>query len=249
MAKYFNYFPTSVYISDRDQTSLDVVTNLTFKFKFNDNTSIILPENSKIKFPDQEFQFQSFSVLDPYLIGVTLCCKHKHEQFWHKNLVQIKNLKTSYYQVEIDTKKFPKIKTKDGYSKIFWYDVEKLGIDCRLKLRFIPEEYLYSSPEDRKSLLDGILAVNGKFDRNLYFNTSSHVFAKDASFLIRSLGGVARISKYETPTPFYKVSFWLSLYFNDKQKQKKVKSQEGVGKQPCIYMEKPFVTNDFLEIS
>ncbi len=36
MAKYFNYFPKSLYISDKDQTSLDVVTNLTFKFKFND---------------------------------------------------------------------------------------------------------------------------------------------------------------------------------------------------------------------
>jgi hypothetical protein len=36
MAKYFNYFPKTIYFSDRDQTSLDTVTNLTFKFKFND---------------------------------------------------------------------------------------------------------------------------------------------------------------------------------------------------------------------
>ena len=34
MAKFFNYFPKTLYFSDRDQTSLDVVTNLTFKFKF-----------------------------------------------------------------------------------------------------------------------------------------------------------------------------------------------------------------------
>lgn len=36
MAKFFNYFPKTTYFSDRDQTSLDIVTNLTFKFKFND---------------------------------------------------------------------------------------------------------------------------------------------------------------------------------------------------------------------
>jgi hypothetical protein len=36
MAKYFNYFPTTAYFSDNEQTSIDVVTNLTFKFKFND---------------------------------------------------------------------------------------------------------------------------------------------------------------------------------------------------------------------
>lgn len=37
MAKYFNYFLKTVYFLDDDKTSLDVVTNLTTKFKF-DNT-------------------------------------------------------------------------------------------------------------------------------------------------------------------------------------------------------------------
>jgi hypothetical protein len=36
MAKFFNYFPKVVYFSDRDQPSLDIITNLTFKFKFNE---------------------------------------------------------------------------------------------------------------------------------------------------------------------------------------------------------------------
>lgn len=37
MAKFFNYFPKVIYFSDKDQTSLDIVTNLTFKFRFNEN--------------------------------------------------------------------------------------------------------------------------------------------------------------------------------------------------------------------
>ena len=36
MAKYFNYFPKVPYFRERDQNSIDIVTNLTFKFKFND---------------------------------------------------------------------------------------------------------------------------------------------------------------------------------------------------------------------
>ena len=36
MSKFFNYFPKVVYFSDRDQPSLDTITNLTFKFKFNE---------------------------------------------------------------------------------------------------------------------------------------------------------------------------------------------------------------------
>ncbi len=37
MAKFFNYFPKVPYFYDNNQTSVDVVTNLTFKFKFNEN--------------------------------------------------------------------------------------------------------------------------------------------------------------------------------------------------------------------
>jgi hypothetical protein len=36
MAKYFNYFPKVPYFLDDDKTTVDVITNLTFKFKFND---------------------------------------------------------------------------------------------------------------------------------------------------------------------------------------------------------------------
>jgi hypothetical protein len=37
MAKYFNYFPTTLYFLEDGKTSLDVVTNLTSKFKFDSN--------------------------------------------------------------------------------------------------------------------------------------------------------------------------------------------------------------------
>lgn len=37
MAKYFNYFPTTPYFLEDDKKSLDIVTNLTSKFKFDSN--------------------------------------------------------------------------------------------------------------------------------------------------------------------------------------------------------------------
>jgi hypothetical protein len=36
MAKYFNYFPKVPYYLDKEKKSLDLITNLTVKFKFND---------------------------------------------------------------------------------------------------------------------------------------------------------------------------------------------------------------------
>jgi hypothetical protein len=44
MSKFFNYFPKVPYFHDRDQTSVDIVTNLTFKFKFNET----FKENSTV---------------------------------------------------------------------------------------------------------------------------------------------------------------------------------------------------------
>lgn len=37
MAKYFNFFPKTPYYIDKDKRSVDLLTNLTTKFKFNDD--------------------------------------------------------------------------------------------------------------------------------------------------------------------------------------------------------------------
>jgi hypothetical protein len=44
MAKYFNFFPKTPYYIDKDKRSVDLLTNLTTKFKFNDD----FKENSVI---------------------------------------------------------------------------------------------------------------------------------------------------------------------------------------------------------
>ncbi len=36
MAKYFNFFPKTSYYKSKDSTSLDVVTNITTRYNFND---------------------------------------------------------------------------------------------------------------------------------------------------------------------------------------------------------------------
>jgi hypothetical protein len=54
MANFFKYFPTTIYSLDTENSSLDIITNLTFKFKFNDT----FKENSVVYYdyivPDGE---------------------------------------------------------------------------------------------------------------------------------------------------------------------------------------------------
>lgn len=61
----------------------------------------------------------------------------------------------------------------------------------------IPQEYLYSSVENRKELLRGLFDTDGFNDKvcsRIEYCTTSEQLCKDVVFLIRSLGGYAKVS-------------------------------------------------------
>lgn len=66
--------------------------------------------------------------------------------------------------------------------------------------RFIPDEYLYASVEDRISLLQGLLDTDGELrDDFLGFSSSSKALADGVAFIVESLGGNARKSIRKEP--------------------------------------------------
>lgn len=66
--------------------------------------------------------------------------------------------------------------------------------------KFIPEMYLFASPQDRLSLLQGLCDTDGSAtDRaQIEYSTTSSQLAGDVVFLARSLGARAKLSKRET---------------------------------------------------
>lgn len=63
--------------------------------------------------------------------------------------------------------------------------------------KFIPEEYRFSSIDDRTQLLQGLLDTDGsvtKSDNVIEYATASKRLADDVKFLVESLGGIARLS-------------------------------------------------------
>ena len=77
----------------------------------------------------------------------------------------------------------------------------KLGLRCKSEYKFIPEVYLYSSIEDRISLLQGLMDTDGTIDKRNgcpSYNTSSKKLSEDFCELVRSLGGIATVSLKKT---------------------------------------------------
>lgn len=71
--------------------------------------------------------------------------------------------------------------------------------------KFIPEDYLYSSEEDRWAILQGLMDTDGSVSKKTgqaYFSTSSESLALNVKLLVDSLGGLCTISE-KNPTYTY----------------------------------------------
>lgn len=70
----------------------------------------------------------------------------------------------------------------------------------RSEYKFIPHEYIQSSISDRKNILSGLLDSDGYVDSrgHIVFSSVSEQLAKDAQWIVRSLGGKATIWRKES---------------------------------------------------
>lgn len=74
---------------------------------------------------------------------------------------------------------------------------------CTSDVKFIPEEYLEASTEQRWSLLQGLMDTDGTANTletggAISYSTVSEQLAKDVQYLVRSLGGIASITSRTT---------------------------------------------------
>lgn len=85
-----------------------------------------------------------------------------------------------------------------GFGKELQSGLSKLNMkDCRSETKFIPEQYLHHSDENRLSVLQGLMDTDGTIDKKGYitFTSISEDLSKGVQYLVRSLGGNATLNR------------------------------------------------------
>lgn len=114
-----------------------------------------------------------------------------------------------------------RMSTPRGKSKFNLYkkEIERLKLNVKSHLKFIPEEYLLGSIQQRKELLAGLLDADGCCRKrtkscSITYSTTSERLAKDVQQLVFSLGGAATIRSYKRKNRNREYEVCIELLFN-----------------------------------
>jgi hypothetical protein len=213
-----------------------------FTVFFNDGTSEILPTGTNIQLINKNFPVNkennkcfsgtiskyrircsvpSFSTpcIDPYIVGLCTCLPVRNKNFHTKQhkLLDLNEIPKDYYSISIKKMSdgYYQIAPEENYPNLLRMDIKKSGNFKKLSERFIPDEYLFSTRESRELFLKGCMDIFGHHRKGeTTFECASHQLAKDVSFLIRSIGGFAKIREHKGSSNFYVVSVCFNDDFN-----------------------------------
>lgn len=162
----------------------------------------------KFRIPVPKIDCWNSSVsIDPYLLGVLLGdgdlgsndsikVSLYEEDIFNKTKSILNNLG---YDLHICNSNKPEIKDYNivclTQTKGFVNYINNLNIRCKSIEKHIPQEYLFTTLENRIKLLKGLFDTDGYIDshNNFIFTTSSSKLSEDFAFLVRSLGGTDTI--------------------------------------------------------
>lgn len=176
-----------------------------------ENKPVYIPINNAIEFKEKDY------VVPPYLLGVMLgdglltesCFRDGDKCFKISNsetdvIDKIRDISESYKVVE-STASYTKSFYTKNISKYRDYLKEK-GLNTYSYNKYIPEEYLYGSIEQRRQLLYGLMDTDGSVgDKNRYtFSTTSKKLKDSFIELCRSLGYIATWAYDKRPEKYTK---------------------------------------------
>lgn len=127
----------------------------------------------------------------------------------------------------------------EKYNNQLWKEIERLGLqNTRSNDKFIPEEYLYDSVENRIALLQGLMDTDGTVNKKgkVCFHSNSKKLIDGVAELCRGLGGLAylginKINRYGNSEYVVHVDFPTSevmpFYLTRKKERAMIRYAEG----------------------
>lgn len=148
--------------------------------------------------------------IDPYVLGALIgdgCITDSilntgYVEFINADMEIVQHFKDAGYDMSISHSKPGKPHVKYFYIRDTFLikSLKKYGIAGNSSAtHFIPKEYKLSSIEDRIKLMQGLIDTDGYVDSrgHIVYTTISKALAEDVAFVVRSLGGVATITRNE----------------------------------------------------
>ena len=106
-----------------------------------------------------------------------------------------------------------------GKYNLYKKEIKRLNLNVKSHLKFIPDEYMLGSIQQRKDLLAGLLDADGccrkrKKHCSITYGTVSEKLAQDIQKLVFSLGGAATIRSYKRKNKRKEFEVRIELLFN-----------------------------------
>lgn len=166
------------------------------KYQNDEHPRLMIPLTKAVQFTrPKETRWGDMRPIDPYLLGLLLgdgCITGKSLSFatCDQEIVDYCEKKLEWTS---DGKASFRIKNGQELKKQL-QDLKLLGTYSHTK--FIPENYLWSSIEERLAILQGLMDTDGTVDKDgrVSFTSTSEKLVKDVQFLARSLGYKATVS-------------------------------------------------------
>lgn len=220
---------------------------------------------SYIPVPDaQEFQEMGLPI-PPYVLGVMIgdgCLTDKvwvgQEAFSISNteedvigkVAELSEATRIYVQPNCFTKKF-----FSPHAKKYKEYCVSVGLNTYSYNKFIPDEYLHSSIEQRKSLLHGLFDTDGSVGKNgsFSYSTTSKRLCEDIVYLCRSLGYIVTVSVDKRSYKYTRgASYDLTIQTSEKifsSKKHLAKWSETYSKEKCFIRKRNHVYVKSIELA
>lgn len=171
----------------------------------NEGSNLIIPLTKPVHFSIGGVKKRM--LIDPYVLGAIIGDGCITDHLLNKGYVGFTSMDQEIVDRFIEAGYDMSKSSKSSHSEaIDYYIYDKELIESLKKLKiagncsqthFIPKCYLYAPIEDRIKLMQGLIDTDGYVDDrgHIVYTSTSQQLAEDVAFVVRSLGGVATITK------------------------------------------------------